>query len=766
MRLRNLHNIITFFSVTLLASCSVDKFIPEDQYWLKDAHVVSTDNSKVVKTYSLNNYVKQVPNTKVFGMKVPLKMYCLSGTDGSKWYNKMFRKLGEEPVIYDEQSAEQSSKNIVQALVNEGYMKASIDIEKKTNGKRLSLDYKVNTGSKYYIRNVYRETQDEKIREIICGYDTLRSKVYNGAVFNINTLNEERSRIANMLRSMGYYKFTKQDITYTADTTSENTLVDLTIHIKQHLENGRSMPEDHKQYRIGKMRFLLEVTPYDTAYNSLTFRGVDFLYKGKTRHFRRKVLLTNTQLRSGALYNDRYLKNTYTNFTNLPAVSYSNVRLTERPGSDTLDCDITVNRGKLYHTDASLEGTNSAGDLGAAFSVTLQNKNVFHGSEVLTTKVRSAYEAITGLEGYDGHSFLEIGYEARLTFPDFIFPYVRRDWGMLHHASSEISLQYNLQNRPEFNRRVFSAAWRYKWSSQNQSIQHKFDVLEVNYVYMPWISRTFKEQYLDSLGKTNAILKYNYENLLITKMGYTYSYNSMGNRGQTYGQNGYTFKFNIETSGNVLGLATTIVKGYKNSEGQHTFCGIAFAQYVKTDFDYSKSVRIDKNNSVAFHAAGGIAYPYGNSNILPFEKRYFSGGANSVRGWAVRSLGPGKYNGADRHINFINQSGDVKLDFSMEYRTHLFWKVNGAFYIDGGNIWTIREYKDQPGGAFRFESFIEQMAVSYGLGLRMSLDFFVLRFDTGMKAINPAYSGREHFPLYHPDLSRDFAFHFAVGLPF
>ncbi|MBR6196113.1 MAG: BamA/TamA family outer membrane protein [Bacteroidaceae bacterium] len=761
-----IHIITILLSAAILTSCSVDRFIPEEQYLLKDASINTNDNSKVTKELSLKNYIKQTPNTKIFGVKFPLKIYCLSGKNDSRWYNKMLRKIGEDPVLYNESSALQSSEAMEQVLRNSGYMKAEVTPVKSINKKKLSLQYNVNLGEMYYIRNVRRETQDDAIRDIICGIDTLDSWIRPGAVFNINNINEERSRIANKLRSIGYYKFTKQDITFVADTTLESTNVDVTIRINQHLENGRSLPENHKPYYIGDVRFLLETTADDTTgCNHEFFRGIELVSKG-SRHFRRNMLYANTQFRSGDLYNDKYLKNTYTNFTSLPAVSYSNVRLKERPGTDTLDVDIIANRGKLFHTEASLEGTNTAGDLGAAASAMLQIKNIFKGSETFTFKVRGAYEAITGLEGYDGTSFREIGYEAKITFPSFLLPFVKRDWGMLHHASSEIAFQSNTQNRPEFNRRVFTAAWRYRWSSMSQSIQHKFDLLEVNYVYMPWISGTFKEQYLDSIGKTNAILKYNYENILITKLGYTYSYNSLGHRMQTYGQDAYTFKWNIETSGNMLKLLTSAVNGKKNDAGQYTFCGIAFAQYIKTDLDFGKSIKIDKNNSVAFHIAGGVAYPYGNSNILPFEKRYFAGGANSVRGWSVRSLGPGRYNGTDKGINFINQSGDVKLDMSMEYRTHLFWKFNGAFFIDAGNIWTIKEYDDQPGGAFRLDSFLQEIAFSYGLGLRMSLDFFTLRLDAGMKAINPAYTGIDHYPLIRPNLSRDFAFHFAVGLPF
>ena len=194
---------------------------------------------------------------------------------------------------------------------------------------------------------------------------------------------------------------------------------------------------------------------------------------------------------------------------------------------------------------------------------------------------------------------------------------------------------------------------------------------------------------------------------------------------------------------------------------------IAYAQYVKGDFDISKSFKFDERNSLALHLGLGIAYPYGNSTILPYEKRYFSGGANSVRGWSVRELGPGTYTGTDGRIDFINQTGDIKLDMNAEYRTSLFWKIHGAVFVDAGNIWTIRSYEEQPGGQFRFGTFWRQIAVAYGLGFRLNFDYFILRLDGGMKAVNPAYSNaRQHFPLIHPDFHRDFTFHFAVGLPF
>lgn len=740
--------------VLLLSSCSVERYVPEGEYYLKDVRLTSDDayTRKLIKQYSLKDYNQQQLNTKWFGAKVPLKFYTLSGHNEKKWICRFIRRIGEEPVLFDSVYAVNSAEQMRQVLANAGYMNSKVNVGHHINGKKLILQYDVRLSERYFVRNISREIADPRIDSILRSVD--ESLLQEGMPLDINVLSAERSRITSMLRNSGFYKFTKEDINFVVDTLAHSTDVDVTIRIKLHIDNGRSEPEFHRRYVMGDIAFLPEAD-------------------GRTR-FRRSFLTSNTLLQSGQFYNDADVKQSYTNFSRLSGISFTTFKVKERDtfsqaateAIDTLDAEVLVNHSKPYSIGFDVEATNSAGDLGAAVSGSYSRRNLFRGCENLELKLRGAYEAITGLEGYDGHNYFEIGAEARLSFPTFLLPFVKKRWAVRHNASSEISVQYNLQKRPEFERRVLTGAWRYRWETHQRHVQHKFDLLEVNYVYMPWISRTFKEQYLDSIGKTNAILRYNYENILITKLGYTYTYNSLGPAQQTFGKNAWTIKFNIECSGNLLYGITTAVRGKQNSLGQYTFCGIAFAQYVRTDFDFAKSWRIDRNNSLAFHAAFGVAVPYGNSNMLPFEKRYFGGGPNSVRGWSVRSLGPGSYNGVDRGINFLNQSGDIKLDLSLEYRALLFWKLSGAAFIDAGNIWTIRKYEDQPGGEFRFDRFYDQIAVSYGIGLRMNLSFFILRFDAGMKAINPAYTGRDHYPIYHPNFKRDFAFHFAVGMPF
>ena len=424
-----------------------------------------------------------------------------------------------------------------------------------------------------------------------------------------------------------------------------------------------------------------------------------------------------------------------------------------------------LTKSKHKSISFELEGTNSAGDLGAAASVSFQHRNLFRGSETFMVKFRGAYEAISGLQpGYKNHNYTEYGVETSINFPNFLFPFLTSDFKRRIKATTEFGLQYNYQLRPEFSRTIALASWSYKWI-QKQKIQHRIDLLDISYLYLPWISSQFQEDYINK-DKDNYILKYNYENRLIVRMGYNYSYNSAGGAlvNNTITTNSYSIRAGFESAGNILYGISKMINMRKNKDGEYAILGIPYAQYLKGDFDFAKNIIIDHRNSLAFHAGIGIAVPYGNAKVVPFEKRYFSGGANSVRGWSVRNLGPGSFAGDG---NFMNQSGDIKLDASIEYRTRLFWKFRGAAFIDAGNIWTIREYENQPGGVFEFDKFYKQIAVAYGLGLRLDLDFFVLRFDGGMKAINPKYKkAKERYPIIHPRFSRDFAFHFAVGYPF
>lgn len=729
--------LLTGIAELVLGSCSASRELPEGQVMLNKIIVVADGKYQDVNPSALKNYVRQKGNSRWFStMKIPLGVYAMAGEDSSKWINKTLRNIGEAPVIFDTIQARQSCESLQRVLQNIGYLDSHVELFTEQKGKKLDAIYVLHPGQPYYIRRVSYDIQDSLIAKLLTNN---MFQLKEGVKLNIDALNEERRRITERLQNSGYYKFHKEFISFRVDTVQSTHKADVTLLLRP--------------YRATDI--------LDTLHTRFTIRSLDFASgdpKDSVIHLRKSVLFENTFIKEGSLYSADDLQNTYNHFGRLGAVRYTNISFDQDPDSALLDAHIQLQTNKPSTLSFQPEGTNTAGDFGAAASLTYENRNLFRGAESFRVQLRGAYEAIRGLEGYSNQDYIEYSIESRLSFPRFIMPFINSETRRKTIATSEVSLTFDTQNRPEFHRRVLSAGWRYKWWHQKSKNQYQFDLLNLNYVFMPWISDTFKHEYLDNKSNYNAILSYNYEDLFIMKSGFGYSYND----GKT------AIKTNFETAGNLLSLGSAIFGGNKDELDQYKVFNIAYAQYVKGDIDFTHHLISGYQDQLVIHLGLGIAYPYGNSKVLPFEKRYFSGGANSVRGWSVRSLGPGRYKDKDGNINFITQTGDVKLDINMEYRTHLFWKFGGALFIDAGNIWTLRDYPSQPDGQFKFKNILKDLAVSYGLGLRLNFDYFIIRFDMGMKAVNPAYKTEDenHFPIIHPRLKRDFAFHFAVGLPF
>lgn len=760
---------IYFLVIALLYSCSSQKFIPENQYLLDEVNI--TSDTKDVKTSQFISYIRQNPNAKWFNLiKVPMHIYCASGKDSSLWINRFLRKIGDAPVIYDESLATKSQEVIEQAVKNMGYMRADVRLEKKVKKNKLKLNYQIKTDKLYHINHIAYHIDDMQIQELI-DKDSTQSYLHAGMPFNIVTLDAERQRITRLLQENGYYKFNKDFLVYQADTVRNTFQVDLTMKLLPYQRKKEDNPTKHQAYKIRNVNFIEDnnIIHYDnslTLYDSLSYKGLNIYYKDKL-YLRPKTLAEFNHIRFNSLYNQQDIQNTYESLGRLRALKYTNIRFNEVSENDSihLDANIVMTKGEDKSLSFEIEGTNSAGDLGTAASMTYQHRNIFKGSETFTIKLRGAYEAITGLqEGYENGNYTEWGIESNLNFPEFKFPFLSTDFKKRIKASSEVGIKYNSQVRPEFTRTLAAASWSYRWQDRKRA-SHRFDLLDVSYIYVPKKSKEF-EEYLQNLSSRNSVLIKSYEDQLIVRTAYSYTYNSSLDKNRTNNRHSFSLRMNLEESGNLLYLASKAVHSSPKEEKGYVIANIPFAQYVKGDFDYAHNFNIDNRNSLTFHIGLGIAYPYGNSQMLPFEKRYFAGGPNSVRGWSVRSLGPGTYKNIDGEMNYINHTGDIKLDLNIEYRTHLFWKFKGAAFIDAGNIWNIKEYKGQEEGTFHFNQFYKQLAVAYGLGLRMDLDYLILRFDGGMKAINPTKTGKDKYPICKPKFGRDFAFHFAVGYPF
>lgn len=739
----------------LVTSCSVYREIPEGQYLLRKVKV-ETDGTDVKNRLDFIDLALQVP--------------------GSRWLG-LFRRWGEDPVILDTVLCESSAQMMSKALVNRGYLRAEVDRDVRYSNRKKSryadVCYTLKPGTLYTIGEYSQLVPDTRIDSILNSSGRAQTgHIVTGTPLDASLLDTERERIVSLMKGRGYFSFGKDDIFFVADTVRGSGVADLTMHVAPFIsENGDTVP--YPVYSIGQVKYIFSddfsVSEDDLANNFLR-TDVDgssyYVEAGEGRlPLRPKVIISHSYLRPGMRYSSNAVSRTYSGLGRLSSLKYTNIAFTENPENTALDANVFMVSNKRHSFSAELEGTNTAGDLGAAASLSLVNRNLLGGSEKLTITLRGAFEAISNLPGYSGNSYKEYGIEANLDFPELVLPFISSDFQRRSQASSQLSIMLNSQSRPEFDKRVFTFGWSYLWSTRRHT--HRLDVLDVNYLTVPWISEKFKEEYLDPIGSKHSILRYNYEDMLISKMGYSYYYSNANANARTGAPLAVSLRLNAESSGNLLNAVSNMFGAEENEAGQYQVMGIAFAQYLRSDGALTLNWNVNNWNNLLFHMEYGIAYPYANSTSVPFEKRYYAGGANCVRGWAVRELGPGRFSGSGDAVNYITQAGDVKLASSLEFRTHLFWKLNMALFVDAGNIWTIKDYEEQPGGKFGFDTFYRELGVSFGCGARLDLNFLVLRLDFGQQLVNPAFeSGNERYPAFHSVDYRDYALHFAVGYPF
>lgn len=775
MTLRLLLNLLLLcVTVAISVSCSTTKHVPDGKYLLDNATITIKDANEV-KSSELYNYLRQAPNHKVLGfLKLQLATYNMAGQDTAKWYNKWLKKLGQAPVIFDYSQAENSAHQLQLAMINKGYMDATVTIDTTMYPKKKKIDvnYIIHAGKPHIISSIKYEIPDTAISRIVLR-DSTRRSINSGDRLNRDDLDAERTLILERLRNNGYYAFKKDYITFIADTTAGNKNVDLTMLISQPSEvvDSASVSTDHQTYHIRNVHI---ITDYNMVRDTTSFSATDIvvhnglnIYYNNDKYLKPQTIDEKCYIRPGDMYRVNSINRTYESLGQLGILKYINIEAKQVPNSTLLDFYILLSRNKKQSISVELEGTNSEGDLGFGLGLTYQHRNLAKGSELLTAKARMAYESLSGdLDGLINDNYIEFAGEVGITFPKFECPFISKDFKRRMRASTEFAVSFTYQERPEYTRTIAGAAWRYRWSNRQNTQRHTFDFIDLDYVYLPKSTIDF----IDQVAPDNPLLRYSYEDHLIMKMGYTYyktnrrTPNSMLMQRNSFQQSVYTLRASAEIAGNLLyGISNLI--GQNRYDGVYKIVGVPYSQYAKVDFDYTYTHHFNLRNSIAFHVGTGIGVPYGNSRIMPFEKRFYAGGANGVRGWGVRALGPGSYDSHNSSADFINQCGDIRLDLSLEYRAKLFWVFEGALFIDAGNIWTIHNYENQPGGMFHFNSFYKEIAMSYGAGIRLDFTYFLLRFDLGMKAYNPAQN-QERWPLIHPKWGRDATFHFAVGYPF
>ncbi len=761
--------------VAVLSSCSSTKHVPQGKLLLDKVKINIADPQRDVENAQLANYLRQNANHRVLGgLKLQLAFYNLSGRDSTKWLNRWIQRVGTPPVIYDDALTESSAEQLHTALSNRGYMNNVVTYRVKADSvkRKARVDFDITLGEPYYIRSIQYEIPDEELREIILR-DSASFTVQTGDLLNFSRLDEWRQSITENLRNQGYYAFNKEYITFMADTAANSHAVDLTLNTRDPYHN------DHMPYYTEHEPFYVRNVTYVTRYDPVAMRdgywGEDTVtlasgvrvFEDSTHYLRPKVLDECNYIEPGSLYNAEAINRTYRALGRLSVIKQINIDVRpigEVDGVLMVDAYVLLQSDRSQTISVSLEGTNSEGDLGFGVGLDYEHRNIFKGAEVLSAKTKVAYESLSGdVAGLINNNYSEYSAELGITFPKFMAPFLKRSFKRKIQASTAFTLNFDYQARPEYTRVIAGGGWRYQWSERTRRMSHTFTLVDVSVISVP----KFKQAFLDSIK--NPLLHYSYRDHLIMRMGYNfYRTNKAEMNVQQMGSfqsNVYTIRANAEIAGNLLYGFSHLLRQKADDNGSYKALGIRYAQYVKADGDYAITHYFDRRQSIAFHVGAGVAIPYGNSDALPFEKRFYSGGANSVRGWGVRTLGPGSYDSNNSVYNFIRQCGDIRFDINLEYRAKLFWVVELGLFVDAGNIWTIKDYEDQQGGVFKFNKFYEQIAAAYGAGIRLDFKYFLVRVDMGMKAHNPA-SGQDHWPMFRPKFKRDSEFHFSVGYPF
>ena len=772
---------LTAFAVTLLlmamlSSCSSTKHVPEGELLLDKVKITVNDKHDDVDPSQLTNYLRQMPNHRVLGgLKLQLAFYNLSGRDSSNWFNRWIQRVGTPPVIYDSTLTIAGADQLHTALSNRGFMNNTVTYHVETDSvkRKARVNYDITLNEPYYIRSIAYDIPDAELSEIILA-DSAHFNVHTGDLLNYTRLDEWRQSITENLRNHGYYAFNKEYITFLADTAADSKAVDLTLYSRDPYHNDR-MPyyTEHEPFYI---RDVVYVTNYDPLQMRDNYWGEDTvvlrngvrIYQPRDYYLRAGVIDECNHIEPGALYNAEEINRTYRALGRLSILKQINIDVRpigEVDGVLMVDTYVLLQPDKSQTVSVSLEGTNSEGDLGFGVGLDYQHRDIFRGAEVFSAKAKVSYESISGdIGGLINNNYSEYSTELGLTFPKFMAPFLRRSFKQKIQASTAFTVNFDYQARPEYTRVIAGGGWRYQWTERSRRMAHTLTLVDVSVISVP----KFNDEFFGRI--TNPLLRYSYQDHLIMRMGYNFyrtnkaemSVQQMGR----FQQDVFTIRANAETAGNLLyGISRLTGQQPAFEDGSYKALSIRYSQYVKADADYAFTHYLDRRQSIAFHVGAGIAIPYGNSDVLPFEKRFYSGGANSVRGWGVRTLGPGSYNSNNNLSNFIYQCGDIRFDINMEYRAKLFWVVELGLFLDAGNIWTIKNYEDQPGGVFKWNKFYEQIAAAYGAGIRLDFKYFLVRVDMGMKAHNPA-SGQERWPLLHPKFKRDSEFHFSVGYPF
>ena len=720
----------------VLYACNSTKYVPEDRYLLDKVEI---KNDTKAATADLETYLRQLPNN---GLR--LSIYNMS-SDSTGWFNRQFRKLGQAPVLFSKSETYRSSKELKKELFNMGYLNAVVDTSTIAKDRKMKAIYDVKGGIPYTVREYEYQISDTTMARIMkkaLQVYYVRPLIGPGDMFNSMQVDAEMERVAKVMRNVGYADFTKEYVYVKADTTLNSHQVDLFLDIYPSKDSV-----GYRRYRFNNVNIYSGYSSDQLSSSksggqarmrhadTTNYRGLNII-RGRNNFLRNSAIYRNDFIRKGGYFSDFMISNTYESFSKMGAIKQVNISTTPviTDSANLVDVDIYLVPALKHWIQPSLDGTNSAGDFGVSPSVAYKHQNLFNGSELLTVTLKGAYEFVGSNDKFDGKgtNYFEYGGKVGLKFPQILFPWVPTKLRNNPSATTNLSTGLTYQKRPQYTRQFFNLGIGYNWNSKWNSLTNQFDLMNVNYVRMQNVSESFRTEYLEN--PNNTLIAETYKSQLIASTIYSGVW-AQTDRFSKY-NTGTTIRFSVELAGALPRLLSEL-RGHKKPEGERTIVGVAYSEYLKLQGEFAQTQNLSKIHSVAYRAYVGYANPYGNSNILPFEQRFFAGGPNGIRGWQTRRLGPGSFKPESGKTSFVNQSGDISLILSIEDRHKLTDLFSAAFFVDAGNIWTVKNYKGQEGGEFKMDRFYKEIAISYGVGLRLDMQF-ILRLDLGIQLYDPS----------------------------
>lgn len=766
-------SVAAFFLLVLLNACNLTQSVPEEAYLLVKTNIELKKKVKkdgVVKE-EIKNLVIQKPNTKMFGLaSLRLGIYNLAFDKKEskfRWWLK--NKVGEAPVIYNNKISAKSAENIRLHMFNKGFLNAEVKFNTIYNSKKASVVYSILPGEVFTIDKITLPQLPGSLYKHILEIQD-KSLLKKGTYFDINVLNDERTRITTHLRNMGYYNFRKDYLLFDLDTNNTTKKVDVVMIVNE------PKPEEwHEKYKIENIYIIGDYSVLEEdSMKRDTIMYNDFYFIQSSKKYKPKVIASAIFFKKGEYFSLDSYPNTLKKLASYGSFKFVDIQFVTKYVKEipSLDVFIYLTSAKKNTVSVDLEANhNFIGLTGASTGFTYQNKNLTKAADLFSIKVSTGIEfnVANGLTNPVNNADFTV--ETNYYLNKFLVPFALKKVSKYNNVKTRFSFQYNYERRFTFySLHSNSFNFGYEWNEAPNK-KHSYNPISATLLILP--EKNLTDDFRTKLEDIPSLQR-SFQEQLILGSNYSFLYN---NKKSESDRSFIVFQGKIALAGNLIHAITALTKQAKNNSTPYQLFKREYSQFVRFEANIVHNYSIGRHASLNSRFITGIIIPFGNSTDAPYFQQFYVGGSNSIRAFRLRALGPGTY--ADQaNINnpnfFFDQAGDFKLEGTTEMRFDIYKWFKGALFVDVGNVWLLKNDPDRIGGTLKKDNLFNAIAVGVGFGLRLDFEYFVIRTDFSLPIVDPRYDDSRRYPLndFKFSVGRDSwfrahsVFHLAIGYPF